>query len=139
MTERRGAASRARAAAPAQQWKGQVSTPYGYAWTDWLAREDPKWATARLSVSAMAFAEGQELSVKHREMVAIGILCFRGRQDGVVAHMRRAIQHGATKRELLEAIQSASIPGGGPTLSAGVQALMQLEKDGAFERGAGSI
>jgi alkylhydroperoxidase/carboxymuconolactone decarboxylase family protein YurZ len=87
----------------------------------------------------MAFAEGRELSVKHREMVAIGILCFRGQQDGVVAHMRRAIEHGATKRALLEAIQSAAVPGGGPTLSTGVKALMQLEKDGAFTRGAGSI
>jgi len=119
MNECRSTASRA---------KGQASTPYGYAWADWLAREDPKWATARLSVSAMAFAEGRELSVTHREMVAIGVLCLPDRLDGVVAHMRRAIEHGATKRELLEAIQSASIAGGGPTLSAGV-------KGGAFNRG----
>jgi alkylhydroperoxidase/carboxymuconolactone decarboxylase family protein YurZ len=49
--------------------------------------------------------------------------------------MRRAIQHGATKRELLEATQAAAVPGGGPTLSAGVQALMQLEKEGAFKKG----
>ena len=48
--------------------------------------------------------------------------------------MRRAIQHGATKRELLEAMQAA-VPGGGPTLSAGVQALMQLEAHGAFKNG----
>ena len=35
--------------------------------------------------------------------------------------MRRAIEHGATKRELLEAVQSAAVPGGGPTLSTGAQ------------------
>jgi alkylhydroperoxidase/carboxymuconolactone decarboxylase family protein YurZ len=72
--------------------------------------------------------------VKHREMIIIGILAFRGRQDGVVAHMRRAIEHGATKRELLEAIQSAAVPGGGPTLSSGLQALMELERAGAFRK-----
>lgn len=116
--------------------KGVAASPYGYAWTDWLAREDPEYASARQSVSTMSVAEGKELSVKHREMVIIGILCFRGRPDGIVAHMRRAIDHGATKRELLEAIQAAAVPGGGPTLSAGVQALMQLEKDGAFKRAA---
>jgi alkylhydroperoxidase/carboxymuconolactone decarboxylase family protein YurZ len=127
--------SERRAAVRAKQSNRQASSPYGYAWTDWLAREDPKWAKARLSVSAMAFAEGQELSVKYREMVAIGVLCFRGQHDGVVAHMRRAIEHGATKRVLLEAIQSAAIPGGGPALSTGVKALMQLEKEGAFKRG----
>jgi alkylhydroperoxidase/carboxymuconolactone decarboxylase family protein YurZ len=48
--------------------------------------------------------------------------------------MRRAIQHGATKRELLEAIQSAAVPGGGPTFSTGVQVLMQVERDGAFRK-----
>jgi alkylhydroperoxidase/carboxymuconolactone decarboxylase family protein YurZ len=128
MTKPRGVASPSKATTPA-------STPYGYAWTEWLEREDPEWAKARLSVSTMAFAEGEELSVKYREMVAIGVLCFRGQQDGVVAHMRRAIEHGATKRALLEAIQSAAIPGGGPTLSTGVKALMQLEKESAFKRG----
>ena len=63
-------------------------------------------------------------------MVIIGILAFRGRKEGVVAHMRRAIEHGATKRELLEAVQSAAVPGGGPTFSTGAQALMELDRRG---------
>ena len=67
-------------------------------------------------------------------MVIIGILAYRGLENGVVTHMRRAIQHGATKRELLEAIESAAVPGGGPTLSTGVQALMQLDHEGAFKK-----
>jgi len=50
----------------------------------------------------------------------------------VVAHMRRAVEHGATKRELLEAVYAAAVPGGGPTLSSGVQGIMELEKEGAF-------
>jgi len=45
-------------------------------------------------------------------VVIIGILAFRGRKEGVIAQ-RRAIDHGATNRELLlEAIQSAVRPGG---------------------------
>src|SRR3989454_8996692 len=109
-------------------------SPYGYPWADWLAREDPQYATARQPVSELSVGEGEELSIKHREMVIIGILAYRGREDGVVTHMRRAVQHGATKRELLEAIESAAVPGGGPTFSTGVQALMQLDRDGAFKR-----
>jgi alkylhydroperoxidase/carboxymuconolactone decarboxylase family protein YurZ len=138
MSERRPAAKPPKAATPANRAKGSggsAASPYGYAWADWLAREDPEFARARQPVSALSTGEGKELSVKYREMVIIGILAFRGRQDGVVAHMRRAIQHGATKRELLEATQAAAVPGGGPTLSAGVQALMQLEKEGAFKKG----
>jgi alkylhydroperoxidase/carboxymuconolactone decarboxylase family protein YurZ len=107
-------------------------SPYGYAFTDWLAREDPEFMRARAPLSALSLGEGKELSIKYREMVIIGILAFRGRQDGVVAHMRRAVEHGATKRELLEAVQSAAVPGGGPTLSTGVQAIMELERTGAF-------
>jgi alkylhydroperoxidase/carboxymuconolactone decarboxylase family protein YurZ len=112
----------------------KAASPYGYSFWDWLAQEDPEFVAARQPVSALSIGEGKELSVKHREMVIIGILAYRGRQDGVVAHMRRAIDHGATKRELLEAIQSAAVPGGGPTLSSGVQALMQLDKDGVFKK-----
>jgi alkylhydroperoxidase/carboxymuconolactone decarboxylase family protein YurZ len=121
----------------ARSSKGSAATggsPYGYAFTDWLAHEDPEYMQARAPLSTLSLGEGQELSIKYREMVIIGILAFRGRQDGVVAHMRRAVEHGATKRELLEAIQSAAVPGGGPTLSTGVQALMELERTGAFKK-----
>src|SRR5438552_16240531 len=110
-------------------------SPDGYPCWEWVAREDPEYVRARQPLSELSIGEGKELSVKHREMVIIGILAFRGRQDGVIAHMRRAIEHGATKRELLEAVQAAAVPGGGPTLSAGVKGLMQLETEGAFKRG----
>ena len=134
MAERRRAAiSKAHTNTPASKSGPASGSPYGYAWTDWLAAEDPAFMAARKEVSALSTGEGKELSVKHREMVIIGILAFRGRLEGVIAHMRRAIQHGATRRELLEAVQSAGIPGGGPTLSTGVQGIMALEKAGAFE------
>ena len=125
-----------RTAKPTRAAKTSAATggsPYGYAFTDWLAREDPEFMRARAPLSTLSFGEGKELSIKHKEMVIIGILAFRGREDGVVAHMRRAVQHGATKRELLEAVQAAAVPGGGPTLSTGVQALMELERTGAFK------
>lgn len=111
----------------------QAASPYGYDFWNWLAREDPDYVRARAPLSALSIGEGQALAIKHREMVIIGILCYRGREDGVVAHMRRAIEHGATKRELLEAVYSAAVPGGGPTLSAGVKALMQLDTEGVFK------
>ena len=113
---------------------GKTASPYGYPFWDWVAKEDPEYVRARGPLTQLSVGEGKELSIKHREMVIIGILAYRGREDGVVTHMRRAIQHGATKRELLEAIESAAVPGGGPTLSTGVQALMQLDRGGAFKK-----
>jgi len=53
----------------------------------------------------------------------------------MLAHMQRAIQHGATKRELLEAMESAAVPGSGPTLATGAHTLMQLDAEGAFQHG----
>jgi alkylhydroperoxidase/carboxymuconolactone decarboxylase family protein YurZ len=113
---------------------GKAASPYGYPFWDWVAQEDPEYVRARQPLSALSIGEGKELSIKHREMVIIGILAFRGRQEGVIAHMRRAIAHGATKRELLEAIQAAAVPGGGPTFSSGAQALMQLDREGVFKK-----
>ncbi len=119
----------------ANQPEAQPSSPYGYPYWDWVAHEDPEYVQARGPLSALSVGAGHALSITYREMVIIGILAFRGRQEGVVAHMRRAIAHGATKRALLEAIQSAAVPGGGPTFSTGVQALMQLDDEGAFKNG----
>ena len=123
---------RVAAKSPNKPTPSAARSPYGYAWPEWLDREDPEYARLRQPVSNYATGEGKALAIKYREMVIIGILAFRGRPEGIVAHMRRAIQHGATKRELLEAVEAAAVPGGGPTLSSGVQALMQLDKDGAF-------
>ncbi len=109
------------------------SNTYGYPFWEWVAKEDPEYVKARQPLSALSIGEGKELSVKYREMVIIGILAFRGRKEGVMAHMRRAIDHGATKRELIEAIQSAAVPGGGPTFSTGAQALMELDRAGVFK------
>src|SRR5262245_299857 len=124
MKKRRPAAKTPKPSGSLTKADVRAASPYGYAFTDWLAEEDPDYVKARQPLTALSLGEGKELSIKYREMVIIGILAFRGRQDGVVAHMRRAVEHGATKRELLEAIQSAAVPGGGPTLSTGVQAMM---------------
>ena len=133
MSARRPPAKASRASVATTKPK-KSGSPYGYPFWDWVAKEDPEYFRARQPLSDLSIGEGKELSVKHREMVIIGILAFRGRQEGVVAHMRRAIEHGATKRELLEAIQSAAVPGGGPTFSSGAQALMKLDQEGAFGR-----
>jgi len=114
----------------------QQTSPYGYAYWEWVAQEDPAYARARIPLSELSVGEGKALAIKYREMVIIGILAFRGvSQEGMLAHLRRASQHGATNRELLEAIESAAVPGGGPTFAAGARALMHLDAEGAFKNG----
>ena len=66
----------------------QQTSPYGYAYWEWVAREDPEYAKARVPLSELSVGEGKALAIKYREMVIIGILAFRGAsQEGMLAHM----------------------------------------------------
>jgi len=109
-----------------------VSNPYGYSEMDWAAQLDPAYAAARAAVRRLSVGEDGTLSVKVKELIVLGVLASRGLQYGVEAHMRRAIDYGATKEELFEAIKAAAVPGGGVAYSVGVRALQALEQDGAF-------
>src|ERR1700694_4696857 len=103
------------------------SNPYGYSDMDWAAQLDPAYAAARAEVRRLSVGEEGMLSVKVKELVVIGVLASRGLQYGVAAHMRRAMEYGASKEELFEAIKAAAVPGGGVAYSVGVRALQALE------------
>src|SRR2546427_6299010 len=109
-----------------------LNNPYGYSEMDWAAQLDPAYAAARAEVRRLSVGEDGTLSVKVKELIVLGILASRGLQYGVEAHMRRAIEYGATQEELFEAIKAAAVPGGGVAYSVGVRALQALEQDGAF-------
>jgi AhpD family alkylhydroperoxidase len=109
-----------------------LTNPYGYSEMDWAAQLDPAYAAARAEVRRLSVGADGSLSVKVKELIVLGVLASRGLQYGVEAHMRRAIEHGATRDELFEAIKAAAVPGGGVAYSVGVRALQALEQDGAF-------
>jgi len=73
--------------------------------------------------------DGKALTAKTRELIAIAILAFRGQENAVYLHARRALDLGATKQELLEAIETTIIPGGAPTFGTGLSALMRIEEE----------
>jgi AhpD family alkylhydroperoxidase len=114
------------------QQSEDLNNPYGYSEMDWAAQLDPAYAAARAEVRRLSVGEEGVLSVKVKELVVMGVLASRGLQYGVEAHMRRAIEHGATKEELFEAIKAAAVPGGGVAYSVGVRALQSLEQAGVF-------
>lgn len=86
----------------------------------------------RAEVRRLSVGEEGTLSVKVKELVVIGVLAPRGLQYGVAAHLRRAIDYGATKEECFEAMNAAAVPGGGVAYSVGVRALQEREQAGAF-------
>src|SRR2546425_13362778 len=109
-----------------------LTNPYGYSEMDWAAQLDPAYAAARVEVRRLSVGEDGMLSVKVKELIVLGILASRGLQYGVEAHMRRALDYGATKDELFEAIKAAAVPGGGVASRVGVRALQTLEQAGVF-------
>lgn len=56
----------------------------------------------------------------------MGILAFRGLIDAVYEHCKRALRLGATKQELLDAIETSLVPGGAPVFGTGPRALMRI-------------
>lgn len=111
------------------------ANPQLYAFLDWMAQQDAEYFAAFTQYTEVGTGEGRALPVKYREMIMTAILAFMGRREGTEAHLKRAIEHGATKRELFEAAQSAGIPGGGITVGLWMQILMQFDHDGAFTNG----
>lgn len=78
-----------------------------------------------------AAATGGVMDSKTKELIALAI-GVAVRCDGCIAfHTRDALQAGATREEILEAINVAILMGGGPAMVYGVQALEALEQ---FER-----
>jgi alkylhydroperoxidase/carboxymuconolactone decarboxylase family protein YurZ len=98
---------------------------------DWATQLDPVYAAARAEVRRLSVGEDGTLSVKAKEGVVMDILASRGLQYGAEAHRRRAMDYGATKEELFEAIKAAAVPGGGAAYSVGARALQALDQEGA--------
>jgi len=95
----------------------------GYMYPEWefAARQDPQFVEAYNRLYELSLGDGQHVSAKVREFVAIALLCFRGSErPGLVAHMRRAMEFGATPGEL------CVVPGGAPTFHRGLGALMEV-------------
>ncbi len=111
------------------------ANPQLYAFLDWMAQQDPDYFQVFQRYTAQGTGAGRALPVKYREMIMTAILVFMGRREGAEAHLKRAIEHGATKRELFEAAQAAGVPGGGITVGLWMQILMQFDREGAFKNG----
>lgn len=95
----------------------------------YVAEQDIDFLEAYATLYNRGLTDGKALPAKVRELVVIGVLAFRQRENGAYDHMKRALRLGATKQEIVEAIESAMIPGGGPTFLTGMQALMRIVEE----------
>ena len=99
----------------------------GYIYPEWefAARANPDFVEAYNNLYRLALNDGTALNAKTREFIAIGILSFRGEVGAVKARVLRAMRLGATKQEILEAVETSMVPGGAPTYYHGLSAILQ--------------
>jgi len=109
----------------------EMSKERGYLQPQWayMVEKDVGFMEAYNNIYNKGLTDGRALPAKTREFIAIALLAFRGRENAVYLHAKRALRLGATKQELLEAIETTIIPGGAPTFSTGLAALMRIEED----------
>ena len=73
---------------------------------------------AFLDMEQVAFSDGA-LAKKYKELIAVGISVVIDCQSRMQWHIEQAVQAGATKKEVLEAVEVGIEMGGGPaTVSA---------------------
>ena len=103
----------------------------GYVLPEWMfaAERDPNFMECYNNLYNIALTDGKALKAKTKELIAIALLAYRGLENAVYAHAKRALRLGATKQELLEALETAIVPGGAPTFSTGLKALLRIEEE----------
>jgi alkylhydroperoxidase/carboxymuconolactone decarboxylase family protein YurZ len=102
---------------------------YHFPTFEWLGQKDPEFEQARLDYVRMTYTRpGNELPVRYKELIASAILAFRG-YPSLKLHLARALREGATVREVLEAMEVASVPGGMALLHFAVDALIEIERE----------
>ena len=103
----------------------------GYIFPEWefVCKTDPDFFETYNNLYASSLGKKGALEIKVKEFIALALLAFRGLPtDVLVSHIKRAMDNGATKEELLEALETSLIAGGAPTFFNGLKALMDFEK-----------
>lgn len=109
----------------------------GYLYPEWelVARRDPDFFAAYDGLYTAALASNRGLPIKYRELVALGILAFRGADsDAIANHIRRAFRHGATRAEVLGALEATIVPGGALTFLNGIRGLARVQREASTNR-----
>lgn len=127
-------------AARAEELIERMRRQRGYLYPEWefAARMDPDFMAAYDGLYPHAFGEGEVLSAKLRELIAIGVLTTKGDADALRQHIRRARRLGASTRELFETLQSVLVPAGAIAFLQGLRVLREVTQEEEVGRTAGA-
>lgn len=96
------------------------------------AKASPKLMGAFMKVHH-AGSSANALSVKHKELIALGIGIHTKCKGCILAHVKAAVDAGATHDEVVDAIDVAVYMSGGPGVVYGAKAYAALQEFTAAE------
>jgi alkylhydroperoxidase/carboxymuconolactone decarboxylase family protein YurZ len=101
---------------------------YLFEWQVLLSKENSQFLLGYDQAYQAAANTAQEGSLpkKYRECVYVGVLSSMGEEQAAKNHMHKALDAGATKRELIDAVIVAWNPSGAITLVHGLKALVEV-------------
>jgi alkylhydroperoxidase/carboxymuconolactone decarboxylase family protein YurZ len=100
---------------------------YIYEWQILLAQLAPEFLEGyNQAYSAASSSPDAELPRKYRECVWSAVLSVMGEETSAKNHMHKALDAGATKREVIDAIICAWNPSGAITLVHGLKAFVEV-------------
>jgi len=107
----------------------------GYLLPEWelMARLDPDYAEKYDELYAIILGSERRIPIKYKELIAIVALAARGEEEGVAAHIRRAVKYGADAKEIAEALEVGVIATGTPTFFYGLKVLGEMLKKGELK------
>lgn len=104
---------------------------------EWAAREDTDFMERYVEFSSWMWDPPVERSISDRDrsIVWVVLLAYRGFSMTLSKQMRKAMAAGMSKRELIELLEVAVLPGGAPTLEVGLHALRHIEAEDRQQEG----
>lgn len=91
-----------------------------------LAREDPDYLEHWHNTFMHVMQGRQALPRKFKELIVVAANAATLFEEGVKFHIRSALKFGATKDEVIEALEAAALPGGIHALTTGLLALEEV-------------
>jgi AhpD family alkylhydroperoxidase len=107
----------------------------GYLLPEWelMAKLDPDYTERYDELYTIVLGTERKVPIKYKELIAIVALAARGEEEGIKAHIKRALKHGASVREIVEALEVGVIATGTPTFFYGLKVMSELIKNGELK------
>ena len=92
-----------------------------------LGKESPEVMGAFMKLHHEGGVDGA-LAAKYKELIALGIAIHTQCEGCIVCHTHDAMEAGASHAEIVEAINTAVVMGGGPCVIYGAKAIAALQE-----------